>query len=257
MKKSFDTIFIAIVAIVSVLLISSNYAFAQEYVQYEKHVEQEQQEQYKEYTHDKQDEQNKQTEQQQEQQCVVDNQQNEQYDDRCMQQAAYKAPYFNSAALGIATGINSYHHAFAFNIADVMIKFRELPILFGFDIGVSSDGLSFALRADWLMFSSYFGRAGLADVYFYLTPGGDFSFALYDVLDIGLSARAPMGVSWLIDRQFEIFTELVFTLHIVSFGVGSPGYFKLFGACVAGADTYQWHDTLTTGINIGFRYWFE
>ncbi len=169
----------------------------------------------------------------------------------------YKKPYFNTAAIGSSLGFRTHSNILAVSILDVMIKFRELPIMFSLDAFAATGGFSLGFTADWLLLNSNFGFIGLADLHFYLTPGADFSFGFYDVFDIGLSARLPIGLSWLLDSNLEIFTEIVLTLHIVSFGVGTPSYIKLAGFGVAGESIYHWNDTITTGINLGIRYWFQ
>lgn len=171
-----------------------------------------------------------------------------------------EAAYSSGSALGAGIGFHSggFGHA---TLAGLYMtgKIDGIDPVFGLDLGFGTHYFGLNLSADWWLLNPNLGEVGHADVSLYLGPGVGLNLGFADPFSIGLNARLPIGLSWVVKSNWEIFTELLFTLKVVQFGIGSndTSYIRVFGAGVSGnKGTYYWGNTFSAGLNVGFRYWF-
>ncbi|PTY39912.1 hypothetical protein [Brachyspira hampsonii] len=143
-------------------------------------------------------------------------------------------------------------------------QFDGVPLMFGVQAvaNIFNDGYQYfgvGLTMDWWGLKIPLGKAGESDVHFYLGPGlaADTAFGSnYWSINAGL--RMPIGFSFLIKNQWEIFLEpapVVNVLHADSYGVSLLGFYL--------GDTDDRHRNrwnighfLHLTFQFGFRYWF-
>lgn len=131
----------------------------------------------------------------------------------------------------------------------------KVPVMFGGTVrfGVGHFGVGFT--ADWWGFKHNFGPAGDSDAWVYLGPGGaftvDFGSGGYWFLTAGL--RMPVGFSFIVKKNWEIFIEIAPTVNVVA--VGNSGFY-VFGARIGDGGGFWLPGLLGFGGEFGFRYWF-
>lgn len=137
-------------------------------------------------------------------------------------------------------------------------KFEGIPFMFGgfFNIGIASQGWAWfglSVSADWWGFTTKLGNLGKSDIRLYLGPGleaiTEFGKKYWN---IGIAFRMPVGVSFIVDRDWEIFLQITPGLSLIS--IGSRGF-----------GTFGWYPSYTGWTfasffrfsgDFGFRYWF-
>lgn len=137
-------------------------------------------------------------------------------------------------------------------------KFEGIPFMFGgiFNIGISSKGWSWfglSASADWWGFTTKLGNLGKSDVRLYLGPGLEAIIGFGNKYwNIEAAFRMPVGVSFIVDRDWEIFLQITPGLSVIS--IGSRGF-----------GTFGWYPSYTGWTfasffrfsgDFGFRYWF-
>ncbi len=176
----------------------------------------------------------------------------------------------NGSALGVGAGISFGTDNFEgskfvdFGNFHITGKHSSLPVMFGLDIGFGSKITGIDLSFDWWLFNPRFGEVGKADLSLYVGPGLDVSVGFGGTgadnpFTIALGGRVPVGLSWCLG-SFEIFTEFVFTMHLVDFGIAyndnQTSYVRFFGYDVEGEGNDDFGAIVNGAINVGFRYWF-
>lgn len=139
-------------------------------------------------------------------------------------------------------------------------QFDGVPLMFGvqavaniFDTRYLYFGVG--LTMDWWGLKIPLGRAGESDVHFYLGPGlaADFAFGSYGLWSINAGLRMPIGFSFLIKNQWEIFLEpapVVNVVHADGDGV------SIFGLRFGNENRWYIEHFLHLTFQFGFRYWF-
>lgn len=137
-------------------------------------------------------------------------------------------------------------------------KFEGIPFMFGgiFNIGISSKGWAWfglSASADWWGLVKRLGNLGDSDVRLYFGPGieaiTEFGTKYWN---IEAAFRLPLGFSFIVDRDWEIFLQITPGLSVIA--VGSRGF-----------GTFGWYPSYTGWTfasffrfsgDFGFRYWF-
>lgn len=137
-------------------------------------------------------------------------------------------------------------------------QFKGVPVMFGLSgrIGLGTPSyFGLGLTADWWGFKHNFGPAGDSDAWVYLGPGGaftvDFGSGGYWFLTAGL--RMPVGFSFIVKKNWEIFIEIAPTVNVVA--VGNSGFY-VFGTHIGKGGGFWLPGLLGFGGEFGFRYWF-
>ena len=137
-------------------------------------------------------------------------------------------------------------------------KFEGIPFMFGgiLNIGISSKGASwfgFSASADWWGYTTRLGQLGDSDVMLYLGPGVEaiFNFAAKYV-NIEADFRIPVGVSFIVKEDWEIFLQLTPALNVISVGT------RVFATFCWYPESSGWAfgDFFRFYGDFGFRYWF-
>ncbi|MEI0798822.1 hypothetical protein R4Q14_10930 [Brachyspira intermedia] len=139
-------------------------------------------------------------------------------------------------------------------------QFDGVPLMFGvqavaniFDSRYQYFGLG--LTMDWWGLKIPLGKAGESDVHFYLGPGlaADFAFGSHGIWSINAGLRMPIGFSFLIKKQWEIFLEpapVVNVVHADGDGV------SILGLHFGNENHWYLEHFLHLTFQFGFRYWF-
>lgn len=137
-------------------------------------------------------------------------------------------------------------------------KFDTVPLMFSgiFNIGISSKGWAWfgiTASADWWGFKYRIGEAGNSIAWIYLGPGAEADIEFTNnYWNLGLAFRLPLGVSFIVDRDWEIFLQIAPGLNVIA--VGNEGF-----------STFGWYPKSTGWTfskffkfsgDFGFRYWF-
>ncbi len=178
-----------------------------------------------------------------------------------------QAAYADGAALGAGVGFSTYadgkNFGTSFGNLYATGKFDGIDPIFGVNLGFQSSTV--VISADWWLLNPNLGQAGHADVSLYLGPGAGVGLGLFNPFTLNLSARLPIGLSWVVKNNWEIFTECLFSLHVFSITTYNDSknddndytHVKLFGKNLSdNNDTWYLSNALAMGINVGFRYWF-
>lgn len=137
-------------------------------------------------------------------------------------------------------------------------KFEGIPFMFGgiLNIGISNKGASwfgFSAGADWWGYTARLGQLGNSDVMLYLGPGIEAIFNFGDkYINIEADFRIPVGVSFIVEKDWEIFLQLTPALSVIS--IGSRG-FATFGWYPENSG-WAFSDFFRFYGDFGFRYWF-
>ncbi len=173
-----------------------------------------------------------------------------------------EAAYSDGAALGAGVGFSTYAGSggVAVNFGNIYAtgKFAGIDPVFGLDFGFSSSML--ILSADWWLLNPKLGQVGAADVSLYLGPGVGVGIRVANnPFRLNLSARLPIGFSWVVAKNWEIFTEILVSLHVLSLqdyhNVKDDTVVSLFGVNLNNGG-WELGNALSAGLNVGFRYWF-
>lgn len=164
------------------------------------------------------------------------------------------AQYADGNALG-----GSINFRFAGNAAGGLSfngKHESLPLLFNGSLEFGG-GFGFNVGADYWIVNDYIGQAGLADVYWYWGLGATTGLYFGSHVNLDIGARMPIGLSWIVgDRnEFEIFTEAVLGLNVLSINMGSPFSVDLVGIHMAADFGFHPWALFNFGVNAGLRYW--
>lgn len=138
------------------------------------------------------------------------------------------------------------------------LQMDNIPIMFGgiFNIGISIKGeawFGLSVSADWWGLTHRLGKAGVSDVFLYFGPGAEFTadFGTY-YWNFALAFRLPLGFSFMLNRNWEIFLQVTPGLNIIA--IGGDGF-----------STFGWYPSYTGWTfakffrfsgDFGFRYWF-
>lgn len=137
-------------------------------------------------------------------------------------------------------------------------KFDGVPFIFSgiFNIGISAKGWSWfglSISADWWGLKYRIGNLGISNVWLYFGPGAE-AIAEFGshYWNLALGFRLPLGVSFIVDRDWEIFLQISPGLNVIA--VGNDGF-----------GTFGWYPSYTGWTfskffrfsgDFGFRYWF-
>ena len=137
-------------------------------------------------------------------------------------------------------------------------KIDNFPLMFSgiLNIGISTKGWAWfglSANADWWGLKYRIGKAGDSDAWLYFGPGAE-AIAEFgnNYWNLGLGFRLPLGVSFIVDRDWEIFLQISPGLNVIA--VGSDGF-----------GTFGWYPSHTGWTfakffrlsgDFGFRYWF-
>lgn len=137
-------------------------------------------------------------------------------------------------------------------------KFDVVPFMFSgiFNVGISTKGWSWmglSVSADWWGLKYRIGKVGESDSWLYFGPGAE-AVAEFgnNYWNLGLGFRLPLGVSFIVDRDWEIFLQIAPGLNVIA--VGNEGF-----------GTFGWYPSHTGWTfskffrfsgDFGFRYWF-
>lgn len=137
-------------------------------------------------------------------------------------------------------------------------KFDVVPLMFSgiLNIGISTRGWAWfglSASADWWGLKYRIGEAGKSDAWLYFGPGAE-AVAEFgnNYWNLGLGFRLPLGISFIVDRDWEIFLQIAPGLNVIA--VGSEGF-----------GTFGWYPSHTGWTfakffrfsgDFGFRYWF-
>ncbi len=174
-----------------------------------------------------------------------------------------EAAYADGAALGAGVGFSTYadgnHLGVSWGNLYVTGKFDGIDPVFGVNVGFRSAML--VMSADWWLLKHQLGQVGHADVRLYLGPGVGVGLRMSNEPFIfNVNARLPIGFSWIVKNNWEIFTEVLVSLHVLSIedhhAYDNDTTVRLFGIRVNNDGGWTMSDSLYAGINVGFRYWF-
>ncbi len=172
-----------------------------------------------------------------------------------------EAAYSSGSSLGAGLGVSSggFGHL-ALGGLYATGKFSGLDPIFGLKLGFGSyNYFGLGLSADWWLLNPKLGQLGAADVSLYFGPGIGLDLGFGNPFSIGVDFRLPLGISWVVAKNWEIFTELLFNFKVLQFGLGdnNTSYIRILGWGVNGNHgNYYWGNTFSAGFNFGFRYWF-
>lgn len=130
----------------------------------------------------------------------------------------------------------------------VSLKPNNIPAMFGVQLGYGWGGyFNLGLLGDWWAWQTKLGNAGNSVAYFYVGVGGNANFGFSgNFFRFDLSARVPLGFSFIVDRKWEIYMEPALGLRLFTFYTGmSRNYRWFFPAEVVYFD-----------FQFGFRHWF-
>ncbi len=137
-------------------------------------------------------------------------------------------------------------------------KIENIPLMFGaiFNIGISSKGWAWfglSASADWWALKYRIGRVGRSDIRLYFGPGGEFIAEFgNNYWNLGLGFRLPLGISFIIDREWEIFLQAAPGLNVIAFGNEGFGTFGWYPSHTG----WTFSKFFRFSGDIGFRYWF-
>ncbi len=125
-----------------------------------------------------------------------------------------------------------------------------------FNIGISSKGWAWfglSASADWWALKYRIGRVGRSDIRLYFGPGGEFIAEFgNNYWNLGLGFRLPLGISFIIDRDWEIFLQAAPGLNVIAFGNEGFGTFGWYPSHTG----WTFSKFFRFSGDIGFRYWF-
>lgn len=166
-----------------------------------------------------------------------------------------QAAYSDGAAVGAAL-ISGYPGYASLGVTG---QFNGVPVMFGltgrFSFGSGYGYFGLGLTADWWGYTQNLGRAGDSDVWFYVGPGGALALDFgRNYWNISIGFRVPIGFSFIIQRNWEIFLELDPSIGVLGFGSYGAQIFGLY----VGNNRSGWAlgGFLGFGGQFGFRYWF-
>ncbi|ANN62864.1 hypothetical protein JQ824_11215 [Brachyspira hyodysenteriae] len=164
------------------------------------------------------------------------------------------ADYPNGAAAGLFLRFSFPSQA----SLGVTGKIDNFPLMFSgiLNIGISTKGWAWfglSANADWWALKYRIGKAGESDAWLYFGPGAE-AVAEFgnNYWNLGLGFRLPLGVSFIVDRDWEIFLQISPGLNVIA--IGSDGF-----------GTFGWYPSHTGWTfakffrfsgDFGFRYWF-
>ena len=137
-------------------------------------------------------------------------------------------------------------------------KFDVVPFMFGgiLNIGISSTGFAFfgvSVSADWWGLKHRLGMLGDSHVWIYFGPGAEGVMEFGNKYwNIEANFRLPVGFSFIVDRDWEIFLQAAPGLSVIA--VGNDG-FRTFG-WYPSSSGWSFSKFFRFYGDFGFRYWF-
>ncbi len=143
-------------------------------------------------------------------------------------------------------------------------KFDKVPLVFAISGGgslVPYFGYGLYITADWWGLNKKLGLLGTADTYFRLGAGFDISMPIGANFVMDFGVRMPMGFSFVVKKNWEIFLDLPIGISLIGFGVlEGATVVRVFGNGIESVreDNFFEYFYVWLRINpqIGFRYWF-
>lgn len=135
-------------------------------------------------------------------------------------------------------------------------KFDNVPLVFGASFGFGSGYFALNITGDWWGLQLPLGRAGDADVSMYLGPGFALSTQIGSVFAMDLGIRMPVGFSFVVQKNWEIFLEPSIGLNLIGFAAWDGGAsLRVLGSSLGDDFSFGLGALLFAG-QFGFRYWF-
>lgn len=148
---------------------------------------------------------------------------------------------------GAAVGVNLFAGIIDGGVG-ISLKPNNIPAMFGIQLGYGWPGyFNLGLLGDWWAWQAKLGDAGEAPVYFYVGVGANVNLGFSgNFFRFDLNARVPLGFSFIVKRNWEIYFELTPGIRLFTFYTGmSSKYRWFFPDYVINFDG-----------QFGFRYWF-
>ncbi|WP_300369658.1 hypothetical protein [Brachyspira sp.] len=137
-------------------------------------------------------------------------------------------------------------------------KFDSIPFMFSgvFNIGISTKGFAWfgiTSSADWWGLKHRIGEVGNSIAWIYFGPGVEVDIQFgNNYWNLGLAFRLPLGVSFIVDRDWEIFLQIAPGLNVIA--IGNEG-FSTFGWYPSNTG-WSFSKFFRFSGDFGFRYWF-
>jgi hypothetical protein len=135
--------------------------------------------------------------------------------------------------LGLFLGGGAASAGAQFN-GGLSLKLPSLPVFWGANAYIGSDAVALSVTGDYYIFDDDLVRDGSFDLDWFLGIGGFVHAHFGDPFSIALGARLPIGLSWHVGKNFELFADVTPGL-----GINFPIDFYWVG-----------------GAELGLRVWF-